>query len=38
MRLAPSDLGELEHFVYESEPMQSCEKFEPRYGALLGKL
>ena len=31
--LTPSDLSELEHFVYESEPVQSREQFEQCYGA-----
>lgn len=31
--LTPSDLNELEHFVYESEPVQSREQFEQYYGA-----
>jgi type I restriction enzyme R subunit len=30
--LTPSDLSELEHFVYESEPVQSREQFEQCYG------
>lgn len=31
--LTASDLSELEHFVYESEPVQSREQFEECYGA-----